>query len=73
MTAIAFTPSPEWNIEKDKKIAKHKSGLSVQIQKSIMRGPAALTIEGLALLSGTEWAAQSSRLVEQGISLLQRV
>lgn len=64
-------PDGEWSFERDKRLVRHKSGLSVQAQKTALTGLPALNIDGLILLQGTPWAARANVLVEQGIFLLK--
>lgn len=67
-TATLQIPA-EWEIDRDKKIARHVSGLSVQFDRTKGK-PTALDILGLEKLAGTGWHARANILIEQGIALL---
>ena len=66
----------DWKIEKNDTLATHKSGLSIELQRAPKakgrKSAPSLDILGLTALNGTEWAAKSNLLIEQGIFLLER-
>ncbi len=73
VTVSPASASVDWQVDRNKRIAKHVSGLIVSWQ-TVGRGDAlqpALDIAGLEKVTATQWAQKVNVLVEQAIALLE--
>ncbi len=73
LTPTLASTSADWQVDRNKRIAKHVSGLIVSWQ-NVGRGDTlqpALDIAGLEKVTGTQWAQKVNVLVEQAIALLE--